>query len=74
AYQHRRLHVAVTPGSVSYQLRSGEPLQIYHQQQPVTVTADKPVTCALDHRPQLNPPTQPAGRAPGRRLSSDSTT
>ncbi|MDQ2844855.1 MAG: family 65 glycosyl hydrolase, partial [Actinomycetota bacterium] len=72
AYQHRRLHVAVTPGSVSYQLRSGEPLQIYHQEQPVTVTADKPVTCALDHRPQLDPPTQPAGRTPARRQVSDS--
>ncbi len=73
AYRNRRLHVAVTPGSVTYQLRSGEPLQIYHQQQPVTVPAREPVTCALDRRPQLDPPTQPAGRAPARRHVIDGT-
>ncbi|MGI8415284.1 MAG: glycosyl hydrolase family 65 protein, partial [Nakamurella sp.] len=73
AYQNRRLHVAVTPKSVSYQLRSGEPLQIIHQQQTVTVSTDKPVTCTLDRRPQLTPPTQPAGRAPALRRVSDRT-
>ncbi len=73
AFRGRRLHVALTPTAVSYRLRSGAPLEILHDGQPVTVTADTPLRRALNRRTELEPPTQPPGREPARRRPADTT-
>ncbi|MDQ2795694.1 MAG: family 65 glycosyl hydrolase [Actinomycetota bacterium] len=73
AFRNRRLHVEVTPASVAYQLRAGEPLQIVHEGKPVTVTTQRALTCALTQRPDVEPITQPSGRAPARRRASDTS-
>ncbi len=73
AFQNRRLHVEVTPASVAYQLRAGEPLQIVHDGQPVTVSTQRALTCALSRRPDVEPVVQPSGRAPARRRASDAS-
>ncbi len=67
AFRGRSLHVALTPTAVTYQLRSGPPLQIIHDGQPVTVSTETRLHRALTRRPEPAPPTQPFGRAPARR-------
>ncbi|MGI8613681.1 MAG: glycoside hydrolase family 65 protein [Nocardioidaceae bacterium] len=67
AFQNRRLRVELSPTNVTYQLRSGQPLQIFHEGQPVTISVEDPLTCPLTRRPKLDPPTQPPGREPTRR-------
>ncbi|MEO6885925.1 MAG: glycosyl hydrolase family 65 protein [Jatrophihabitantaceae bacterium] len=63
----RRLHVELTPEQVSYRLRAGEPLQVFHEGEPVTVSTEGALVCALTRPAELDPPTQPYGRAPARR-------
>ncbi len=70
-FRGRCLHVEVAPTMVVYRLRSGEPLQIFHEEQSVTVTTQSPLSCALTPRPALEPPNQPVGRAPATRRASD---
>ena len=45
----------------------GDALDIHHHGEPITVTAGQPVRCAIPPANQLEPPTQPRGRAPQRR-------
>lgn len=64
----RTLRVEITRTQAVYSLWGGKPLQLAHYGEPVTVSAEKPVTCQI---PQLSPavgarPTQPTGRAPER--------
>jgi len=70
-FRGRCLHVEVAPTTVVYRLRSGQPLQIFHEEQSVTVSTLNPLSCALTPRPALEPPTQPVGRAPATRRSRD---
>jgi len=67
AFRRRRLHVEVTPTAVTYQLRSGEPLDIFHQGRPITISTQNPLTYPLTRGTDLIAPTQPGGRAPARR-------
>ena len=63
----RRLRVEVTHNEVRYTLAHGDPLQIVHHRQPVTLSAGKPQTRPI---PPLSPrprPAQPPGREPARR-------
>lgn len=64
----RCLGVEITASDATYTLRSGEPLDLAHHGQPVTVTMGKPITRPI---PVLSvttpPPTQPRGRAPAPR-------
>ena len=62
--QGRRLHVELTPTQVSYRLREGEPLQIFHDEELLTVSVDQPLHRPLVRPPAVQRPTQPAGRAP----------
>ncbi|MEO7015145.1 MAG: glycosyl hydrolase family 65 protein [Leifsonia sp.] len=69
----RPLHVEVTRGSATYSIRDGGPLQIFHHDQPITVTAGEPVTCQIPETPPVGVrPTQPAGRAPEPRRTTGS--
>ncbi|MEP7017512.1 MAG: glycosyl hydrolase family 65 protein, partial [Actinomycetota bacterium] len=70
-FRNRRLHVEVAPSTVVYQLRSGQPLQIFHEERSVTVSGEGPLSCSLTRRPDLDPPAQPAGRAPATRRASE---
>jgi alpha,alpha-trehalose phosphorylase len=62
-----RLRIEVEPTQATYTLLTGEPLDLDHHGNPITVTADQPVQCPIPPADQLEPPTQPRGRAPRRR-------
>ncbi len=69
-FRGRRLRVKVTQRQATYTLVEGEPLEIVHNGQKATVTRDQPVRRRFLPRPQLEPPSQPPGRAPVRRRPS----
>ena len=50
-----------------YTLVEGEPLEIRHHRETLTVRSARPVTRRIPRAKALEPPTQPAGRAPARR-------
>jgi alpha,alpha-trehalose phosphorylase len=62
-----RLRIEVEPTQATYTLVTGEPLDIHHHGEPITLTADQPVQCPIPPANRLEPPTQPRGRAPRRR-------
>ncbi len=66
-----RLRIEVEPTQATYTLLTGESLAIHHYGEPITVTADQPVQCPIPPANQLEPPTQPRGRAPRRRRRAD---
>ena len=51
-----------------YTLRAGEPLEIEHHGEPITLTDGRPVTAPVVLPPARERPVQPAGREPARRL------
>jgi alpha,alpha-trehalose phosphorylase len=63
-YRGRCLHVAVTPESATYRLLYGEPLETSHHGDPVTVSADAPVTLPIPPLTAPEPVTHPIGRTP----------
>jgi len=63
-FRGRCLQVAVAGGDATYVLRSGEPLEIAHHGEAVTVTASPPVTLPIPAAPVRPAPRQPNGRAP----------
>jgi alpha,alpha-trehalose phosphorylase len=62
--QHRRLRVEIEPDATTYQLLRGEPLQLLHDGEPVTVATGNPVLRPTHKVPPSEPPAQPIGRAP----------
>ena len=62
-----RLRIEVEPTQAIYTLLTGEPLDIYHHEQLITVSRDQPVHRPIPGTNQLEAPTQPRGRAPLRR-------
>jgi alpha,alpha-trehalose phosphorylase len=67
SFRGRLLKVEVDRGHATYSLRDGEPLELIHHGETITVAADKPVTRSIPHLPAREAPHQPAGRAPARR-------
>ncbi len=64
----RRLAVEITPSAATYTLREGEPLQLAHHGEAITVSMDNPITREIPAASVTTPqPTQPHGRAPIRR-------
>jgi alpha,alpha-trehalose phosphorylase len=63
-YRGRCLHVAVTPESATYRLLYGDPLETSHHGDPVTVSADAPVTLPIPPLTAPEPVTHPIGRTP----------
>jgi alpha,alpha-trehalose phosphorylase len=63
----RRLRIEVEPDHATYTLREGEATEITHHGESVTLEPGRPVTCPIPRPPVLEPPVQPAGRAPVRR-------
>jgi alpha,alpha-trehalose phosphorylase len=66
-YRGRQLKVEIDPKQATYSLRAGDPLEIVHHGEQVTVTADKPVSRPIPPHARRKRPTQPHGRAPVRR-------
>ena len=66
----RRLRVEVTHAEATYTLANGDPLQIAHHGQPVTLSAGKPQAHPIPSLSQRPRPTQPPGREPARRRPS----
>jgi alpha,alpha-trehalose phosphorylase len=66
-WRGRRIRVEVARGQATYVLLDGDPVDLVHHGEPMTVTAGEPVTRAV---PPIDPgprPRQPAGREPVRR-------
>jgi alpha,alpha-trehalose phosphorylase len=66
-FRGRKLHVELTQKQATYEVREGEPLELQHDGERVTVAADAPVTRPIVKPPMRPEPTQPYGRRPIRR-------
>jgi alpha,alpha-trehalose phosphorylase len=66
-YRGRRLLVEVTPGGARYELLDGDPLDLLHHGESLTVACDGPQERAIPELPRRPRPEQPPGRAPPRR-------
>ncbi len=67
-FRGTRLRVDVTKDEATYAVLAGEPLEIAHHGEPITVSADAPATRPIPPLADPGPaPTQPRGRAPQRR-------
>jgi alpha,alpha-trehalose phosphorylase len=58
--------VRVGPEQATYTLTTGEPLEIGHHGEQLTVADGQPQVRAIPPAPAREAPTQPAGRAPDR--------
>jgi alpha,alpha-trehalose phosphorylase len=63
-YRHRRLLVEVTADEARYTLRDGDPLEIHHYGESVTLTGDDTLALAIPPAQSRPAPTQPRGREP----------
>jgi alpha,alpha-trehalose phosphorylase len=68
-YRGRCIEVAIDHDHAAYRLLYGEPLEVTHHGEPVTVSAG-PVSRPIPPAPVREPPCQPPGRAPVRRQSA----
>jgi alpha,alpha-trehalose phosphorylase len=59
-----QLKIEVEPTHSTYTLLVGEPIDIHHHGQPIRLTTDHSVRCAIPPAPALERPKQPPGRAP----------
>jgi alpha,alpha-trehalose phosphorylase len=66
-FNGRRLEVAVGRREARYTLLDGEPLEVAHHGDAVTLAPDGPVGRPIPAAPDLPAPRQPPGRAPARR-------
>jgi alpha,alpha-trehalose phosphorylase len=66
-FRGRRLKVEVTKENASYVLLDGDPLEIAHHGETITVAKGEPVTYAVPPAAVRPVPSQPAGREPTRR-------
>jgi len=69
ALRRRLVAVEVTAATATYTLLVGEPMDLTHHGQPLTVAFNNPVVRPIPARPAARAPLQPAGRAPARRGS-----
>ena len=66
-YRGRRLRVDVRDDHARYELLDGDPLDLTHHGEALTVTPDAPESRPLPPPPRRQRPEQPPGRAPPRR-------
>jgi alpha,alpha-trehalose phosphorylase len=70
-YRSRRLDVDVRRSEATYTLLEGEPLELLHHGQPVTLSTELPSALGIPPAPERPAPRQPHGRAPARRGESE---
>jgi alpha,alpha-trehalose phosphorylase len=63
-YRGRRLRVEVNAHDARYELLQGEPLELLHHGEPLTVTTDEPQEAPVPPLPRRPPPPQPPTRVP----------
>jgi alpha,alpha-trehalose phosphorylase len=68
-FRGRRLRIEVDHDQARYALMEGDPLEIAHEGEAITVTTDEPVIRPVSTPPPREPPRQPPGRAPAKRWS-----
>jgi alpha,alpha-trehalose phosphorylase len=66
-YRGRCIGVTIEPQRVEYRLLAGEPLEVTHHGEQLTVTTEEGVVRAIPPAPDREPPSQPSGREAGRR-------
>jgi alpha,alpha-trehalose phosphorylase len=66
-YRGRRLMVDIQHERARYSLRAGEPIEITHHDQRVTLERDQPLELEIPQAPERARPRQPPGREPARR-------
>ncbi|HKY76035.1 MAG TPA: glycosyl hydrolase family 65 protein [Acidimicrobiia bacterium] len=66
-FRGRCLRVDIRPHETTYELLAGDPLATEHHGEAITVAPAAPVRRPAPPAPQVEPVTQPAGRAPRRR-------
>ncbi|HYB25805.1 MAG TPA: glycosyl hydrolase family 65 protein [Solirubrobacteraceae bacterium] len=69
-YRGRRLRVEVESDHAVYNLIDGDPIELIHHGEKITVTPGTPLSCPLPPVPQYPEPHQPPGREPGLRATS----
>jgi alpha,alpha-trehalose phosphorylase len=73
-YRGRRVHAEITHNTAKYSISDGEPIEIVHDGEKLTLAADKPLTRPMAVIPARPRPSQPAGREPLRRRPSPDPT
>jgi alpha,alpha-trehalose phosphorylase len=66
-FRRRRLTVEATKSMATYRLLDGEPLEVAHHGEPITIAVGAPVTRPIPPAPVRPAPSQPPGREPLRR-------
>jgi alpha,alpha-trehalose phosphorylase len=69
--KHRRLRIEVTSDTTTYSLFDGEPLQILHDGEPVSLSLGNPIIRPTRKMPRPEPLTQPRNREPLRRRAAE---
>jgi len=73
-FRGQRVHAEITRSTATYSLADGDPMQITHEGEKLTLAADKPVHRPMAVIPARPRPSQPPGREPlRRRPSTDGT-
>src|SRR3954447_22873356 len=67
AFRGRRLQVEVCDDEATYSLTEGEPVEITHHGDRVTIEPDEPLALKIPPPPRRPEPRQPPGREPRRR-------
>jgi alpha,alpha-trehalose phosphorylase len=67
SFRGRRLRVEIAQKEATYSLSAGDPLEVTHHGEAITVAADEPVTRPIPALPPRDAPSQPRGRAPAQR-------
>ena len=73
SFRGRRLHVEVVHDEARYSLAAGDPLDITHHGEAVTVAVGETVARSIRRPPERPRPQQPPGREPVARASADGT-
>jgi alpha,alpha-trehalose phosphorylase len=66
-FRGQKVHAEITRTTTKYSLADGEPIEIVHDGEKLTLAADKPLTRPMAAIPPRPRPSQPAGREPMRR-------
>ena len=63
-FRGRRLRVSIEPEAATYELLAGEPLELHHYGEALTVSQDGAETRPIPEVPRRERPAGPAGRTP----------
>jgi alpha,alpha-trehalose phosphorylase len=73
-FRGRRVHAEITRSTAKYSMDDGDPIEISHDGEKLTLAADKPLTRPMAAIPPRTRPSQPPGREPLRRKPSTGAT